>query len=63
MKYFKVLRNKNPDENPDLPMDFENFDRKSKVYDFCQMFVIAKKKAIDFGTENHGLGLGMKKNL
>jgi hypothetical protein len=22
MKYFKVLRNKIPDENPDLPMDF-----------------------------------------
>jgi hypothetical protein len=32
MKYFIVLRNKNPDENPDLAMDFKNLDRKSKVF-------------------------------
>ncbi len=25
---------KNPDENPDLPMDFKNLDDKAKVYDF-----------------------------
>jgi hypothetical protein len=51
MKYFIVLRNKNPDENPDLPMDFKNLDRKSKVYDFCQMFVIAKKKSRTLGQK------------
>jgi hypothetical protein len=51
MKYFKVLKNKNPDENPDLPMDFKNLDRKSKVYEFCQMFVIAKKKSRTLGQK------------
>ncbi len=36
MKYFKVLRNKNPDENLDLPIDFENLDRKSKSTTFVK---------------------------
>jgi hypothetical protein len=35
-KYFVVLyniikTNKNPEKNPDLPMDFENLDEKPKV--------------------------------
>jgi hypothetical protein len=36
MKYFEVLQNrlktnKNPDENPDLTMDFKNLDSKPTV--------------------------------
>jgi hypothetical protein len=53
---FKVLWNrfktsKYPDENPNLPTDFKNLDRKPKVEEFCQMFVIAKKKSRTLGKD------------
>jgi hypothetical protein len=35
-------------------MDFKNLERKSKVYDFCQMFVIAKKKSRTLGQKTIG---------
>jgi hypothetical protein len=46
----KHLRNrskttKNPDENPDLPMVSKNLKKISANQNFCQMFVISKKKA------------------
>ncbi len=42
----QIQTNKNPDENPDLPIDFEMFDEKNlqtKVSDFSQMFANSKK--------------------
>ncbi len=38
----KIQNKKNPHENPYQPMDFKNLDHKP---DFCQMFVIVKKKS------------------
>jgi hypothetical protein len=60
LKYFTVLwnnfkTNKNPDENPGLPMDFEKIltaNQKSKT--FYQMFVIAKKKSRTLGKKTIG---------
>jgi hypothetical protein len=42
---------KYPDENPDLPMDFKNLDSKAEVLNFCQKFVIAKKKSRTLGQK------------
>jgi hypothetical protein len=48
-----VIQNKKKsDENPDLPMDFKNLDCKPKVLNFCQMFVIAKKKSRILGKKS-----------
>jgi len=44
--------NKNPKENPYQPMDFKNLKKKcQKSEDFCQMFVISKKKTIPYGMD------------
>jgi hypothetical protein len=50
MKYFIMFfntfkRNKNPDENLDLPMDFK------VLTDFCQIFVTARKKSRNLGKK------------
>ncbi len=42
--------NKNPDKNPDLPIDL----KKPLVSDSCQMFVIAKKKSRILGKKTIG---------
>jgi hypothetical protein len=34
-----------PDENPNLPVDFKYLNLKPKSEDFCQKFVIGKKKS------------------
>ena len=52
MKYFEVLQNrfktnKNPDENPGLPMDKKNLDRKPRL-------PIAKKKSMSLGKKTIG---------
>jgi hypothetical protein len=56
LEKFKISNNfkqpkttKNPWENPYQPMDFKTLKKKStnqKSRDFCQMFVISKKKTI-----------------
>ncbi len=45
---------KNPNENLDLPIDFENLDRKPKVQDLCQIVVIAKNKSRNLGKKTIG---------
>jgi hypothetical protein len=57
----RIKTNKNPDENPDLPIDFENLHCKPKVLDFRQMFVISKNKSRTSGKKTmHRLDLGVK---
>jgi hypothetical protein len=41
-----IRKYKNPDENPDLPTNFKNLEKKiskPEVDSCCQMFVISKK--------------------
>jgi hypothetical protein len=53
--FHRFKTKKNTDKKPDLPMDC-----KPKSEDFCQMFVIAKKKSRTFRKENHRLDLEVK---
>jgi hypothetical protein len=54
-KYFKTT--KNPYENPYQPLDFKISRKKSanqKSRDFCQIFLISKKKIhrLEYGLKN-----------
>ncbi len=41
----RLKKNKNRDENPNLPMDFKQYRPQIKSLSFfCQMFVIAKRE-------------------
>jgi len=55
---------KNPEENPDVSVDFMNLEekiRKQNDFDFCQMFGISKNKATTLGKKYIGIkALGMK---
>jgi hypothetical protein len=46
----------NPDENPDLPMDFKNLYEKPKSRNLCKTFVISKKKSRTLGKKIYSIG-------
>ncbi len=59
LKFHSVMKLVQTYRNPD-----ENLDEKSKVLDFCQMFLISKKKPIGLWERNPCIGYSLRmKNL